>query len=96
MGCPVQLIEREDALNASGGGQNLKETYRFFLRTSAKSFLKNVESKLNELVDDPGVRLEFNFRSLMASDLRESAMSLAQLIQSEAVTKDEVRDWLRI
>ena len=96
MGCPIQLIEREDAMHSSGGGQNLKETYRFFLRTSGKSFLQNVENKLNELVIGDEVKLEFNFRSLMASDLRESAMSLSQLIQTGAVTKDEVRDWLRI
>ena len=93
---PVQLIEREDAMNTSGGGMNLKETYRFFLKTSAKSFVRNVQSKLNELSDEPGVKIEFNFRSLMASDLRESAMSLSQLIQSGAITKQEVREWLRI
>ena len=97
VGCPIQLVEREDAMHSSGGGQNLKETFRFFLKDqSGKSYLKHIENKLNELVIEPGIRLEFNFRSLMASDLRESAMSLAQLIQSEAVTKEEVRDWLRI
>ena len=96
MNCPVQLIEREDALNTSGGGQNLKETYRFFLRSSAKSYIKNVESKLQELNDVPQTKIEFNFRSLMASDLRESAMSLSQLVQNEIVTKEQIQDWLRI
>ena len=70
--------------------------HRLWLRTSGKSYLKNVESKLNELIGEEDLRFEFNFRSLMASDLRESAMSIAQLISSDAVTKEEVREWLRL
>ena len=75
---------------------NQKEVHRLWLRTSGKSYLKNVESKLNELIGEEDLRFEFNFRSLMASDLRESAMSIAQLISSDAVTKEEVREWLRL
>ena len=96
MGTPIELLSREDSLNSSGGGMNQKEVHRLWLRTSGKSYLKNVESKLNELIGEEDLKFEFNFRSLMASDLRESAMSIAQLISSDAVTKEEVREWLRL
>ena len=90
---PVQILEREDGVQQSGGGQNLKETFRFWVKTSGRSFLKRIERKLEEL--DPATKFEFKIKSVQSSDMRELAMSISQLVTSGAMTPEEAREWLK-
>ena len=91
---PIELTHREDASTNAFGGQALKEVFRFWVKTSGRSFLNLVETKLNELADD--VTFEFKVRSTQASDMRELSMSVGQLVSHGVLTPDEAKKWLNI
>ena len=93
MSVPMELLGNETGPSAYGG-QNLKETLRFWKHNSGKSFLDYVASKLNEL--DPSVTFKFMYRSTQASDLRELGTVVSQLFEQGLLTKEEAREWLKV
>ena len=93
MSVPMELLGNETGPSAYGG-QNLKETLRFWKHNSGKSFLDYVASKLGEL--DPSVKFKFMYRSTQASDLRELGTVVSQLYEQQLLTKEEAREWLKV
>ena len=91
---PIELLHREDASTNAFGGQALKEVFRFWIKSSGRSFLNLVESKLNELADD--VTFEFKVKSTQASDMRELSMSVGQLVSHGVLKPEEAKKWLNI
>ena len=90
---PIELLNRSDAKSGSAGSNHLKEAHRFFIRTTLKSFLKNIADALSDLAMD-NTRFYFKTDALRASDLREQAQFIKQLIESGVIKPDKALDWL--
>lgn len=86
---PIELIARSDAQGQSGGN-HLKEANRFFIKTTMKSFLKNVSNAFEMLVMD-GTKFKFQVDKLRASDLREESQYWSQMVQAGIYSKEEAR-----
>ena len=89
---PIDLVSREDG-GQSQGGQNLKESFRFWTKTSGKAFLKMVADKLSEVLP-PGMEYKFLTRGTQASDLRELSMSLKQMVEDGILTNEKAQEWI--
>ena len=88
---PLELINSE-----SGGAiafSALKEIYRFWLKSSGRAFLEIVSDSLDTLME--GVAFKFKYKAVLASDQREQAMSINQLVQSGVLSAEEGKEWLR-
>ena len=90
---PIELLNRADAKAGSAGSNHLKEAHRFFIRTTLKSFLRNIADRFSDLAMD-GTEFYFKTDALRASDLREQAQFIKQLIDSEVIKPSKALDWL--
>ena len=90
---PIELLNRSDAKAGGSGSNHLKEAHRFFIRTTLKSFLQNIADALSDLAMD-GSKFYFKTDSLRASDLREQAQFIKQLIDSGVIKPEKALDWL--
>ena len=92
MNIPIDLISRED-----GGNQNmgigLRESFRYWTKTSGFAFLKMVSDKFSELLPE-GQRFSFLTRGTQASDLRELSMSLKQMTEDGILSPEKAQEWV--
>lgn len=91
-GIPADLVSREDGANVNAG-VGLKESFRFWVKTGGKAFLKIVSDKLSEILPK-GLKYKFLTKQAQSSDLREFAMSLNQLVKDQIITKETAKEWL--
>ena len=89
--CPISLVNAESG-NGETSGLGLKESHRFWLKTSGKAFLNMLSEKINELAE-PGVSFRFLWRSAQFADVRE-AQILPALIEGQVITKQRAEEWL--
>ena len=89
-GVPQEIIGR---VEGDKGGTPLKESYRFFIKSSLIPFLKCVSDALSDLAMD-GTKFKFRTELLKASDLREQAQFLKVLTQEGIITKQEAKKWV--
>lgn len=90
---PIELLNRSDAKAGGSGSNHLKEAHRFFIRTTLKSFLQNIADAFSDLAMD-NTHFYFKTDSLRASDLREQAQFIKQLIDSGVIKPEKALDWL--
>jgi len=78
------------------GGYELKETHKSWLKFAGKAFLEKVSNAFTKLAIESGddVRLKFLWKQHWASDFRESATALSQLMADGIITQDQVKEWL--
>ena len=91
---PVELISRSDSKTGGAGANSLKESYRLFIKSSVASFLQCIGDSFTNLVDD-GSRFHYKVDALRASDLRETAQFLSQLVKNEVLKPGQALDWLK-
>ena len=91
-GVPVELIARSDG-QSQVGSSNLKESHRFFLKTSMLSFLTNIANSFSELMNDD-TNFYYDISSLRPSDLREQSQFLSQLVAAKILTPTEAKKYL--
>ena len=89
---PASILHYEDGSNVDSG-QSLKESLRFFIRSSGRSWLKTIGDKLGELLK-PGHTLKFLWRSFQLSDLRESGV-LKDLLEHQIIDEKQAKEWLQ-
>lgn len=87
---PIELLARSDAEGQSGGN-HLKEANRFFIKTTMKSFLKNVSNAL-EMLSMDGTKFEFLVDKLRASDLREESQYWSQMVTAGIYSPEEAKE----
>ena len=90
-GVPISLLGQEDS-NNTDTGVSLKESHRFFVRTTGRGWLKTLELALNELLDE-GERIRFLWRHFQFGDIRES-QALPPLIEAKILTPQRAKEWL--
>lgn len=90
---PIEILSRSDSKTA-GGTNHLKESHRFFLKTSLKPFLQGIADALSELAMD-GTSFEYKTSPFQASDLREQSMYLSQLVGAKILTPQQAKEMLQ-
>ena len=89
---PIELISRSDGENAKGTN-TMKESHRFFIKSSIAPFLKSIADSFSELAMD-GTEFNFEIDKFRASDLREQGTYLKSLVDAGVLTATEAKGML--